>query len=454
MVSSRSTPIQMQGGITTLPSGRSNLGTDLSDDHPISFVFDGALATADGELKDPASLTAKVRLDSTKQVQCTSCHDPHNNQYGKFLVQDNRGSALCVNCHSKNYWQNTAHRTSTKTWSGAGVNPWPRTTYKTVAENACENCHTPHTAGTRARLLNFADEEQNCFACHNGNVAAKNLQPEFNKASIHPILKTTGVHDPAENPVNSTRHVECVDCHNPHAANATAAAVPNASGALAGITGVNVSGALVKPLTMEYELCFRCHGDSLSQSAALVPRQYVETNLRLVFQSTSASFHPVTTVGKSLNVPSLMAPLTTSSRIYCTACHNNDQGSGNGGSGPNGPHGSAYAPILERQMTLVDYNVENFGLYALCYKCHDRNSILGDQSFNKHHTHVADVRASCTTCHDPHGVSLKPHLINFNTLYVTASSNGRLEYNSTGTFRGNCSLTCHGKDHRALSYSN
>jgi hypothetical protein len=35
---------------------------------------------------------------------------------------------------------------------------------------------------------------------------------------------------------------------------------------------------------------------------------------------------------------------------------------------------------------------------------------------------------------------------------VTPSSNGRLEYVSTGMFRGNCSLTCHGKDHPALSY--
>jgi len=47
-------------------------------------------------------------------------------------------------------------------------------------------------------LLNFLDEEANCYSCHNGNVASKNLQREFNKTSIHPVLNTAQVHDPTE----------------------------------------------------------------------------------------------------------------------------------------------------------------------------------------------------------------------------------------------------------------
>ena len=43
---SRNQPIAMAGGMTTLPPGhKANLGTDLSDDHPISFKYDAALAT-------------------------------------------------------------------------------------------------------------------------------------------------------------------------------------------------------------------------------------------------------------------------------------------------------------------------------------------------------------------------------------------------------------------------
>lgn len=453
MVHSRSVPIEMRNAVTTMPAGPANLGTDLSDDHPISFVYDSALATAHGQLRDPATLNNKVRLDHTGQMQCTSCHDPHDNQYGKFLVQDNYASALCLQCHNPNYWADSAHRLSNKTWNGTGLNPWPHSTNTTVAANACASCHASHAAGTKPRLLNHALEEDNCFACHNGNVATHNLQPEFNKFSAHPILDTSGVHDPAEDALNPPRHVECVDCHNPHASRRSSAQAPLATGALAGVKGITAAGTVAEPLTMEYELCFRCHADSLNRGPARVNRQFVQTNTRLEFQAANASFHPVITAGKNPSVPSLLPGWSTASRVYCTDCHNSDQGPGSGGSGPNGPHGSIYQPILERQLVLQDFNAESAGTYALCYKCHDRVSILADDSFPFHRLHIVDERAACTTCHDSHGVQTVPHLINFNRDYVSASSNGRLEYLSTGLRRGNCSLTCHGADHDAKAYA-
>jgi predicted CXXCH cytochrome family protein len=461
MVATRPTAIEMQGGVTTMPSGPSNLGTDLSDDHPISFTYDNALVAANGQLKDPVTLTEKVRLDHNHQVQCTSCHDPHDNQYGKFLVRDNTASAICVTCHAPNSWQDSSHRNSNKPWNGVGVNPWPHTTGSSVAANACENCHAPHNAGTKPRLLNFADEANNCYSCHSGNVAAKNIQPEFNKFSAHPLLTTTGIHDPMEDPINSTRHSTCADCHNPHATKSTTATAPNASGALAGVKGETSGGMVVTAVTSEYELCFRCHADSVGRGPARVNRQIVETNKRFQFDPSNISYHPVETVGKNPNVPSLIAPLTTGSRIYCTDCHNNDQGTKAGGSGPNGPHGSIYTPILERQLLLADGTLESVGSYALCYKCHDRSSILGDQSFRAvnaqgqergHRFHIVDQKTACTTCHDSHGVKTQAKLMNFNRDYVTPSSNGRLEYISGGTFSGNCSLTCHGADHAATTY--
>jgi len=453
MVHNRPTAIPMQGGVTVLPSGPSRLGTDLADDHPVSFTYDSGLAAANGQLKDPNTLIGAVRLDHNGQLQCTACHDPHNNQYGDFLVLDNSASFLCTSCHNKSYWTGTTHRTSTRTWTGVSPDPWPHTDYTTVAANACENCHAPHTAGSKPRLLNFAGEEANCYDCHNGNVAAKNVQSEFNKSSVHPIASTSGVHDPTEDPVNPARHVECADCHNPHAANATTASPPNAPGQLSGVKGINAAGAVVNPLTRQYELCFRCHADSTARGPARVTRQYVQTNTRLEFATGNQSFHPVEAVGKNPNVPSLISPWTTSSLMYCTDCHNNNQGPGAGGTGPKGPHGSSYVPILERRLELTDYQTESSAIYALCYKCHSRTSILGNQSFKEHDVHVRGDDVACTTCHDPHGVVSKPHLINFNTAYVTPSSSGRLEFNDTGTYRGNCYLRCHGKDHNPKSYS-
>ncbi|HXA44289.1 MAG TPA: cytochrome C, partial [Candidatus Angelobacter sp.] len=156
--------------------------------------------------------------------------------------------------------------------------------------------------------------------------------------------------------------------------------------------------------------------------------------------------------GKNVYVPSLIAPWTTASYVRCTDCHNNDSGPGAGGVGPKGPHGSAYSPILERQQILTDNSAESPVNYALCYKCHSRDSILSNVTFPFHSSHVVNDQAACTTCHDAHGVSTAQHLINFNVFYVSPSTSGRLSYVSTGMLHGNCTLTCHGKDHEAAAY--
>jgi len=34
-------------------------------------------------------------------IECVSCHDPHDNTFSPFLAADNTDSALCVHCHVK-----------------------------------------------------------------------------------------------------------------------------------------------------------------------------------------------------------------------------------------------------------------------------------------------------------------------------------------------------------------
>ena len=311
-----------------------------------------------------------------------------------------------------------------------------------------------HNAGAKQRLLQSPLPEQNCLVCHNGITVKKNIAADFQKISTHPITLNSRAHSPTEDPVNPrTRHVVCADCHDPHSAKAVPATAPNVSGALANLTGVSEAGAVVKPLQREYELCFRCHADSIARGPATVMRQFVQTNTRLQFSVANQSFHPVERVGKNLNsVPSLITPWTVNSLVYCTDCHNSDTGPKASGSGANGPHGSIFAPILERNLAFTDYQSESPGTYALCYKCHDRNRILSNLSFRFHNSHVVQDKAACTTCHDSHGVANAQHLINFNTTYVTASSLGTINYTPTGTFKGICTLTCHGKDHRNTAY--
>lgn len=90
------------GGVTLGPGDRAYIGTDLSNDHPISFTYDGALATADGGLVTPASaslVVANVPLYGGK-LECSTCHNVHDNALGGFLRTSNAASALCLKCHS------------------------------------------------------------------------------------------------------------------------------------------------------------------------------------------------------------------------------------------------------------------------------------------------------------------------------------------------------------------
>ncbi len=449
MVRSRQEQISFTGGISVLPHGASNLSIDLSDDHPVSFDYDLTLVGRNPELNFPNTLTGPVKLDNSGQMQCTSCHNPHDDAYGKFLVMDGISGNLCLQCHNKAGWSNAAHKNSARTWNNIPPDPWPHTQWDSVSANACENCHRPHTAGGNARLLNFAGEENNCLVCHNGNAAGKNINAEFNKLSVHPITSTAGVHDPSEPALlGSSRHVECADCHNPHAANAvSSSALP---GSLRQVKGVNAGGTAVTAINNEYELCFRCHSDSAG-SLAYVNRQFPERNTRLEFDPGSASYHPLETIGRNPDVPSLIAPYTTSSIIKCSDCHNNNAGPNNSGTGPKGPHGSIYPPLLERQLLFNDGIPESYNTYAMCYKCHDRNSILSDQSFPKHSMHIQIERTPCTVCHDPHGVRNAAHLINFDR-NVVSTSYGQILFEDLGRFHGRCYLTCHVHNHAPETY--
>ena len=94
------------GGTTFIGTGL--VGTDLSNDHPVSFAYTTAIATTDGSLHNPAVITTS--LGDTIQndllfgdnLECASCHDVHNEADNTGLLRiDNAGSALCLTCHNK-----------------------------------------------------------------------------------------------------------------------------------------------------------------------------------------------------------------------------------------------------------------------------------------------------------------------------------------------------------------
>lgn len=79
------------------------LGTDLSDDHPISMVY--PTPAQDPKFHTPPDSqrgwgVGNVRLFDGK-VECSSCHNPHNPAYAPFLIKPNAKSDLCLTCHDK-----------------------------------------------------------------------------------------------------------------------------------------------------------------------------------------------------------------------------------------------------------------------------------------------------------------------------------------------------------------
>ncbi len=98
---------------------------DLANSHPISFVYDSALAAADGALKDPSQPSTLGRtigedlLDAESKMQCNSCHDVHTSGVGEHQLRGydygygtveradgstsvvHHGPELCRMCHLK-----------------------------------------------------------------------------------------------------------------------------------------------------------------------------------------------------------------------------------------------------------------------------------------------------------------------------------------------------------------
>ncbi|MBU0663277.1 MAG: cytochrome C [Proteobacteria bacterium] len=98
--------------ISATPDVGPNFGTNLGNDHPISFLYDAALVTADtatgggvAGLKAPAAVIAAGLPLFNGMMECATCHDVHNKHAtaaGDGLLNvANAGSALCISCHIK-----------------------------------------------------------------------------------------------------------------------------------------------------------------------------------------------------------------------------------------------------------------------------------------------------------------------------------------------------------------
>lgn len=330
---------------------------------------------------------------------------------------------------------------------------------RSVMSQSCRACH-------KGMNMAVSGEEGTCLACHgdtkaqagmvaagflknSGNLKLVDIASELNKPYNHPVLTIQGVHQKnellPEDLVNAARHAECVDCHNPH--------LVEKGNPYRGLKGRRV-GNFMADIAQEYELCYRCHSDS-----ANLPGN--SSNKHEELRTTNPSFHPIEGEGKNTFVISLKKPYVARkekpndiSMISCSDCHGSDDPNG-----PKGPHGSYYAGLLVLNYQMDDERSESDQAYALCYKCHDRTSILSNESFSEHSLHIQGQSGgqngtSCFTCHDAHGSNQYPHLIKFNENVVFENADGKLKYEAQGysARHGACYLNCHGVEHNPREY--
>ncbi len=333
---------------------------------------------------------------------------------------------------------------------------------KTNLPKGCATCHFKDN-------LKTGGGNDSCIICHGDasrlanqsfrsmprgfavpGMKLKDVEAEFRKLYRHPTFELSGHRSNEQLPETDSRaprHSYCVDCHDPHKI--------SADNIFSGIKGKMV-GNLVTDITKEYELCYRCHAES-----ANLPGRY--SNKKAEFSVTNPSFHPLESEGKNQAVVSLLRPYrekkitpTDISILSCSSCHGSESPTN-----IRGPHGSRNQFILIENYSIRDNETESQFTYALCYRCHNRSSILNDESFKFHSLHIKGKGVggmsngtSCHTCHNSHGSSENRYLIQFNRDVVSPNSQLQLKFVERGVsrFHGECYLSCHGVDHNPKTY--
>jgi len=494
-------------------SAEANLGTNLSQDHP--FGFDQWLAN--NNLRDElfsttprATANASVKLWNGR-IECTTCHEPHRPDIDRqrpamFLSVDNAKGEMCRACHDFQKpapnelanWMSSSHAKSS-------VDGVATTGYKTVGDGACMNCHATHKGGSE-RLLKLG-EEKSCFTCHAVSNASGRWQTAWVGNNLpkymHPVLNTN-LHKPGEDLQSGAaqRHSECWDCHDSHGARSSGTPTAPLADSMFGATGRDKNNMATGSASFVYEVCFKCHADSVNKpqkpgydAYGYSPVRQVDShNVRLDFNSSVARHNVVQGLNPANNAAELAlrtnmlkldnspGALLSAQNIECGECHNGINPSNDGGTGPNGPHISDYAHILERRYEMnvfpgagaavapIPYDSDpTKGTYALCNKCHDVTGLLGtngnsagpkDTVFGNHGRHVIGAGISCAVCHAPHGVNSADvtrhkHSINLDTQLTGEEPSTHNWYIDTAT--RTCYVSCHYgsspvKVHRAKRY--
>ena len=341
---------------------------------------------------DPTTSPMDTRLDGGTTIVCSTCHDPHDNTNGSFLVNDNSTDLMCKDCHADRNEEPYpvglgSHPVGVTYTAGGGYKPAPTLADDQVGliggKIECSSCHSAHNATTTdGNLLREAAGNTMCQDCHN-------YQPHFGG-------------------------MECIDCHDTHGTGTNIYLIKNT------ITTPN-SGSKTVVFTAQTEFS---DGDGTYDGVCEVCH-------------TSTAHHTNTNDGHDhkdgTNCTGCHAHNDATNSfpsLSCLDCHNSVQGSTPQISGPGGQfdqfsNHAAGADATDAECAACHYPVDGTTVHMngstvilkdpdaaaawsgdkdnYCMGCHDGDPALDKKTTYLNSAHDNSATNSCALCHNKHG---------------------------------------------------
>ncbi len=416
---------------------------------------------------------------------CETCHDPHGSDFGSLTAWYSGGQSWSAGT------PNAALRTGNLSTNASNRSA---AFGKSVSfeEALCLQCHGAAAAGTSRTIKDEA--AANVTVTVKKSPGAQNIETGmFSTVYVHGIQSFGGRHSNTETAANlvgnqASRHVECGDCHDPHAArnNGTPGQAYHVAGssiagnALRGATGLipawtstkydGTNGAVraadgtpkrfdgtAAGSNGDYEayLCFKCHAGDANGGRYTVTTGsglHTATNVAAEFNPVNESGHnvlgaqttwPKTSVATGILLNNWNFPTTNvfrtgwtvTSKVTCTDCHTYEAA---GGRGPHGGANAYMVPSVDGAYVRYYNNAflvaNTYGMSpgTICSKCHDLydGATWGN---TVHAEHVGRVgNNQCSDCHTkiPHGWR-RPRLLGYTSDPAPYNSNNLTGFTRT-----------------------
>ncbi len=181
------------------------IGVQVTDDDCVACHYTTDHVSGYVKLYDADNPTTIITLNA----------DPRNNQAEAAKLE-----VFCLSCHDADGAGGFAPFSNGSMPPIIDETQWNAGSHRASGNSTCFDCHDNGHGSNKIKLMAPYDavndaspddplrqEERFCYQCHDGSVAAINIQTNFGQTSHHNVSDT----DQADG-----SKVECANCHNPH----------------------------------------------------------------------------------------------------------------------------------------------------------------------------------------------------------------------------------------------